>query len=157
MIRCGRRECVGYTDSFEGIWLITVMEKMAAKAQHNVDFGYWIMMNITGILAIKSRDMEWLIGDVTEIKLRPNVMNWERRFSLSKMYNSYPVPENNKVAGIQKREKDTYLLRQHHLTPTPTPTGIRCISGHCHLTELPSSIPKHNTTIWHAVPLPAVW
>jgi hypothetical protein len=46
------------------------MEKMVAKAQHNVDFGYWIMMNKTGILAIKSRDMEWLVSDVTEIKLR---------------------------------------------------------------------------------------
>ena len=62
---CGRRECVGYTDSFEGIWIITVMEKMAPKAQHNVDFGYWVMMNNTGILAIKSRYMEWLINDVT--------------------------------------------------------------------------------------------
>jgi hypothetical protein len=84
------------------------MEKKVAKAQHNVDFGYWIMMNNTGILAIKSRDMEWLTSDVTEIKLRPNTMNWERRFSLSKTY-SYPFPENNKVAGIQKREKERHL------------------------------------------------
>jgi len=45
------------------------------KARHNVDFDYWIMMNNTGTVATKSRDMEWLISDVTEIKLHPDIMN----------------------------------------------------------------------------------
>lgn len=36
-------------------------------------------------------------------------MNREHRFSLSKMYNSYPFPGNNNVAGIQKRKKERHL------------------------------------------------
>ena len=85
----------------------------------NVDFGYWIMMTNTGILAIKSRDNERLISDVTEINLQPNTMNWEFRLSLSEAHNSNP------------------FLGTH--------THTRCVSGHCHLPELPFSIKKHNT------------
>jgi hypothetical protein len=62
------------------------MVKTVPKAQHNIDFDYWTMMNARNV-ATKSRDVEWLISDVTEIKLHPDIMNWERRFSLSKMYN----------------------------------------------------------------------
>jgi hypothetical protein len=74
-------------DSFERTWLITVIEKTGAKARPNVEFDYWTMMNNNGILAIITRDIEWLRSDVTEDKMHTNVMNWECRFSLSKTHN----------------------------------------------------------------------
>ena len=108
---CGRRECVGYTNSFEGIWLITVMENMVRKAWHNGDFGYWIMMDDTGILPIKSRYMEWLISDVTEIKLHSNIRNWST--------DSHSV---KRITLIQSWEKIRW--QEDHLTLPPTPTWI---------------------------------
>lgn len=106
------------------------MEKMAPKARHNVDFGYWIMMNNTGILAIKSRYTESLINDVTEIKLHSDIMNWEHRFSLSKTHNTYPFPRKNKVTGIQKRERSPYFSTNTHRNkvcqrPLPSPRAPR--------------------------------
>jgi hypothetical protein len=98
----------------------------------NVDFGYWIMMTNTGILAIKSRDNEWLISDVTEINLQPNTMNWEFRLSLSEAHNSNPF------LGTHTH---THKVCEWPLPP-PRASLLYKKTQYCFL---------------HAIPLPAVW
>jgi hypothetical protein len=59
---------------------------VTARARHSAEFDCWTVMNNTGMLAIISRDKQWLRSDVTEVKLHTNIMTWECRFSLSKTH-----------------------------------------------------------------------
>jgi hypothetical protein len=49
----------------------------SAVAKHSINLGHHIQFQDTDILVMKSRHMEYIIGEVTVIELHPNNMNRE--------------------------------------------------------------------------------
>jgi hypothetical protein len=70
-----------------------------SMAEHNNDLGHHIWLNNLSILAKKSRHRGWLMGKVTKIKLHPNNINSEDRFSLIRSWRPliYSLKERKKI------------------------------------------------------------
>jgi hypothetical protein len=55
----------------------------SAMAEHSVKLGHHTQLNNTTILFAKSRYMDWVIREATQIELHPNNMNREDGLFLS--------------------------------------------------------------------------
>jgi hypothetical protein len=55
----------------------------SAVAEHSINLGHCIQLQNITILSTKSRDMDWMIREATEIELLPNNMNRKDDLCLS--------------------------------------------------------------------------
>jgi hypothetical protein len=72
--------------------------------EHSTVVGHHFLLNNTGILAKKSRNMDFT-KELTEIKLHSSNRNHKERFSLSRLKKSLTLPMKEMIQKVPSRNE----------------------------------------------------